>query len=131
MDDQQQEKLIENAISARQHAHAPYSSYQVGAAVLTASGKIYQGCNVENASYGLSICAERVALAKAVSEGARTLQAIAIASAGGGMPCGACRQFLAEFCDANLSVVIVDTDGAVGLVLSTLGKLFPQPFTLD
>ena len=91
------QELISQAAQAREHAYAPYSRYAVGAALLTRSGRVYTGCNVENASYSLTLCAERVALFKAVSEGEREFQAIAIVTSNGGSPCGACRQVLAEF----------------------------------
>ena len=97
MDAQQRRALVEAALAARSLAYAPYSKFLVGAAVLTESGAIYAGCNVENASYGLTICAERVALCSAVAAGHRTLAAMAVATSGGGTPCGACRQFAAEF----------------------------------
>lgn len=91
------EELIALAARARHAAYAPYSEYAVGAALLTKSGKVYTGCNVENAAYSLTICAERTAIAKAVSEGEREFEAIAVVTANGGTPCGACRQVLAEF----------------------------------
>ena len=97
IDDEMRQHLIASAIQARQWAYAPYSHYLVGAALLTESGKVYDGINVENAVYPLGICAERVAIAKAVSEGERRFQAIAIATTNGGMPCGACRQVIYEF----------------------------------
>src|SRR5258705_4154062 len=90
-------KLLAAAKAAQRNAHAPYSKFHVGAALLTKSGKVYTGCNVENASYGLTICAERVAMTKAVSEGHRQFQAIAVVAPSAGLsPCGACRQVLAE-----------------------------------
>src|SRR5580658_2787976 len=98
MTDQQRQQLIESALSTRERGYAPYSQFRVGAAVLTGSGKVYVGCNVENASYGLTLCAERVALAAAVATGDVQIVAMAVALAGGSAPCGACRQFAAEFC---------------------------------
>ena len=89
--------LIDLAAQARQRAYVPYSQYAVGAALLGKSGRVYSGCNVENAVYGLTLCAERVALFKAVSEGEREFVAIAVVTANGGSPCGSCRQVLAEF----------------------------------
>ncbi|MBI1979488.1 MAG: cytidine deaminase, partial [Elusimicrobia bacterium] len=91
--------LIASAKKARDRAYAPYSKFKVGAALLTASGKVFTGCNVENASYGLSICAERVAVSKAISEGEKDFRALAIAGEKGReiVPCGACLQFLIEF----------------------------------
>ena len=90
-------QLIEAAIDARKWAYAPYSNYLVGAALLTTSGRIYDGVNVENAAYPATICAERVAVFKAVSEGERNFVALAVITANGGSPCGSCRQVLAEF----------------------------------
>ena len=91
--------LLNEAINAQKNAYSPYSHFKVGAAIITKEGKIFTGCNVENSSYGLTICAERVAVFKAVSEGYRDFEAIAIAGAGSKptFPCGACRQVLAEF----------------------------------
>ena len=91
------EELVALAVKARREAYAPYSNYLVGAALLGKSGKVYTGCNIENAAYSLTICAERTAVAKAVSEGEREFVAIAVVTANGGTPCGACRQVLAEF----------------------------------
>ncbi len=130
MNGQERTELVARALAAREHAYAPYSKYPVGAAVLATSGRIYTGCNVENASYGLCICAERVATVKAVSEGDTSFRAIAIATADGGMPCGACRQFLSEFCSADLRVLILNSNGANDIVQLTLGELFPLPFEL-
>jgi len=129
VDAQQKNELINRAVTVRQFAHAPYSKYQVGAALLTKSGKIYSGCNVENASYGLAICAERTAIVKAVSEGERVVEAIAVATADGGTPCGACRQFLAEFCGSDATVIVYDTQ-ANSEVEFTLGQLLPNAFDL-
>ncbi|NDJ35090.1 MAG: cytidine deaminase [Chloroflexi bacterium] len=91
------EQLIAAAQAARENAYAPYSDYTVGAAVLGANGTVYTGCNVENASYPASICAERVAITRAVAEGERTFLALAIVTANGGSPCGICRQVMIEF----------------------------------
>lgn len=119
--------LIEAALAAREHSHAPYSGFKVGAAVQTESGGIFAGCNIENATYGLTICAERVALFKAISEGERIFRRIAIAADSDPTtpPCGACRQILWEFCgDAEL--VLVNLKGkAENLRLS---EIFPRPF---
>lgn len=103
-------ELIAMAAQARKAAYAPYSHYQVGAALLTASGKIFTGCNVENAAYGMAICAERTAAVKAVSEGEREFVAIAVVTADGGTPCGACRQVLAEF-GPRMKVLVADANG--------------------
>lgn len=122
-----QKKLIDTAIHARDWAYAPYSKYQVGAALLTASGKIYEGVNIENAVYPLGICAERVAIFKAVSEGERDFAAMAIATANGGMPCGSCRQVMAEF-GLTMRVIIVDAEGKI-YSESTVKELLPGAFT--
>lgn len=103
-------RLIQLAVEARQRAYAPYSNYRVGAATLTSTGRYFTGCNVENASYPNSLCAERVAVFKAVSEGEKQFQAIAVVTSNGGTPCGACRQVLAEFGLETL-VLIADADG--------------------
>lgn len=106
------EDLIQRAISAMSRAYAPYSKYRVGAALLTASGKIYTGCNVENSAYSETICAERTAVVKAISEGEHEFVAIAVASRNGGAPCGACRQVLNEF-SPDMTVIITDEQGFV------------------
>jgi cytidine deaminase len=110
--DELRQKLIETALIARQWAYAPYSNYKVGAAVLTASGRIYDGVNVESAAYPTSMCAERVAIFKAVSEGERQFVAIAVATKNGGAPCGGCRQVIAEF-GLDTLVIIADAAGKV------------------
>lgn len=103
-------ELIALADKARAMAYAPYSNYRVGAALLTGSGKVYTGVNVENASYGLAICAERTAAVKAVSAGEREFVAIAVVTDNGGSPCGACRQVLAEF-GPEMRIVLADSAG--------------------
>ncbi len=117
--------LIEQAKQAREGAYAPYSHFPVGAALLTRSGKVFTGANVENASYGLTVCAERVAVFKAVTAGEREFQAIAIASSTGASPCGACRQVLAEF-GLDIRVISVDMDERVREW--TLEELLPASF---
>jgi len=119
------EQLIALALKARQKAYAPYSHYLVGAALLTASGKVFTGANVENASYGLAICAERTAAVKAVSEGERDFVAIAVATENGGSPCGACRQVLNEF-GPDMRVLIADADGKYQAM--RLSELLPASF---
>lgn len=122
-------ELIAAAYEAMAYAYAPYSGFRVGAALLTKSGKVYTGVNIENASYGATICAERTACAKAVAEGERAFQAIAVASERElTWPCGICRQFLAEFCDDNFEIVSGDRAG--NLKVYTLGELFPEGFAL-
>lgn len=103
-------ELIALADEARAKAYAPYSNYRVGAALLTGSGQVYTGVNVENASYGLAICAERTAAVKAVSAGEREFVAIAIVTDNGGSPCGACRQVLAEF-GPEMRIILADAAG--------------------
>lgn len=119
------EPLIERAKRAREGAYAPYSHFAVGAALLTRSGRVFTGANVENASYGLTVCAERVAVFKAVTAGEREFQAIAIASSTGASPCGACRQVLAEF-GLDMLVISVDMDDRVRQW--TLEELLPASF---
>ena len=118
--------LVQAAVSARKWAYAPYSKYLVGAALLTDSGKIYDGVNVENAAYPAGICAERVAVFKAVSEGERRFSAIAVATSNGGSPCGSCRQVLAEF-GLDTVVLLVDTEGNI-LVETSVSQLLPGAF---
>jgi cytidine deaminase len=119
--------LMERAIDVRQHAHAPYSRYAVGAALLAADGSVYEAVNVENASYGLTICAERAAVFAAVAAGQTRFKALAIVCSGGQPPCGACRQVLAEFCD-DLPIVLVDADRAGGQRETSLAELLPHRF---
>ena len=121
-----QDKLISMAAEARKKAHAPYSNFAVGAALLAKSGRVYTGSNVENASYGLSICAERVAVFKAVSEGEREFEAIAVVTENGVTPCGACRQVLMEF-GADIQVIVADTAGHQQAFALT--DLLPEGFT--
>ena len=124
--DELRQKLIESSLSARRWAYAPYSNYLVGAALLTSSGKIYDGVNVENAAYPTSICAERVSVFKAVSEGEKNITAIAVASSNGGTPCGACRQVLSEF-GQDIKVLIVNGEGVVEQE-TTIAELLPGAF---
>ncbi len=125
-------KSPENLMALAQHAqalaHAPYSSYPVGAALLARSGDVFLGCNVENASFGLTICAERVAVFKAVSEGQREFEALAIANPGrrGNGPCGACRQVLAEF-STDLSIYVREAEQ--GVLELRLDDLLPRAFS--
>jgi cytidine deaminase len=123
-----QDKLISLAAEARKKAHAPYSNLAVGAALVAKSGRVYTGCNVENASYGLSVCAERVAVFKAISEGEREFEAIAVVSENGITPCGACRQVLIEFGD-DIQVIVADTTGHRRIFALT--DLLPEGFTPD
>lgn len=121
-------ELVRLALEARRHAYVPYSRFPVGAAVLAADGRVFTGCNVENASYGLSCCAERVAVFRAVSEGVREIAAIAVAADTPGpvSPCGACRQVLAEF-GPDARVILANCAGAVRA--TTVRDLLPGFFT--
>ncbi len=120
------ERLIEKAKDATKHSYAPYSNFHVGAAILTKDNKIYTGTNIENASYGLTICAERVALFKAVSNGEREFKAIAIYAKGEmPYPCGACRQVLAEFNKGDMEVIITNGEK---IEKYTLRELLPKTF---
>jgi cytidine deaminase len=127
MNQRDRDELIQAAFNAQKHAYAPYSNFHVGAAIRTASGKIYEGCNVENASFGLTNCAERVAAGTAVAAGDREFTAIAVVSRGGVSPCGACRQFLAEF-SPNVPIVMVDSLHPDVIHESTLAELLPGRF---
>lgn len=119
--------LAARAVEAYGMAHSPYSGVRVGAAIASVDGRVFTGCNVENASYGLTICAERTALVKAISEGARTFTTLAVASdrAASIPPCGACRQCLAEFAP-DLRILLVAPDGSYGE--RSLRDLLPEPF---
>jgi cytidine deaminase len=121
------ERLVNVAKKASKFAYAPYSKFKVGAAILTSSGKIYSGANIENASYGLTVCAERVAIFKALSEGEKDFKSIAIYTKTKDFtkPCGACRQVLSEF-NPNLSVIIVNNSGKIKK--TSISKLLPNPF---
>ena len=107
------QELLAKADAVRRQAHAPYSKYAVGAALLTRSGKVFTGCNVENASFGLSMCAERTAVFKAVSEGEKDFVAVAVVTPNEGTPCGACRQVMLELGGAALPVILGNLAGAV------------------
>ena len=119
-------QLIQAASDARQWAYTPYSNYPVGAALLTASGRVYDGVNVESAAYPTTMCAERVAIYKAVSEGERNFVALAVVTANGGSPCGSCRQVLAEF-GLDPLVIIADAEGKIVREM-TVGELLPEAF---
>lgn len=122
----QRKKIIALASEARRNAYAPYSRYAVGAALLAESGKIYQGANVENAVYPLGTCAERAAMFSAASAGERKFLAIGIVTENGGMPCGACRQVMAEF-SLDMVVLIADESGRI-LQETTVRQLLPGAF---
>lgn len=124
--DETRDNLIRSALEARQWAYAPYSHYRVGAALLTASGRVYDGINVENAAYPTGMCAERVAVFKAVSEGEREFSALAVVTSNGGSPCGACRQVLSEF---GLETIIYLADEQGNLCQEmTVAELLPGAF---
>ena len=119
-------QLIELANEARRHAYAPYSKYPVGAALRTKTGRVYTGVNVENAAYPTGICAERVAVFKAVSEGEHNFEVMALVTDNGGSPCGACRQVLSEF---GLDTIVLIADGKGKLFQeTTVGNLLPEAF---
>ena len=123
-------QLIQAALAAREQSVAPYSKFNVGAALLTASGEIFSGANVESASYGLSCCAERVALFKALTDGHHNFTTIAIASPGGATPCGACRQLLAEYAP-EAEVILINSESPDTPETTTVNKLLPNSFTGD
>jgi cytidine deaminase len=124
--------LVLAASRARRAAYAPYSGYQVGAAVLGGNGRVFEGCNVENASFGLTLCAERNAIAQLVASGERVLVAVAIVTAGPepGTPCGLCRQMIAEFAD-DVPIGLAVAGDEVPRKMTSLADLLPQPFRGD
>lgn len=133
MHNEMRQELVRKALEARKQAYAPYSHYTVGAALLTAEGRIYLGCNVENASYGAANCAERTAFFKAVSEGERHFEAIAVAGGTEGgeptdyaYPCGICRQVMQEFCGGNFEIIV--GRNAEDYKSFTLAQLLPNGF---
>ena len=128
------EKLMELAVEAMGHSYSPYSGYKVGAALLCADGTVYQGCNVENASFSPTICAERTAIFKAIYDGKREFTAIAVCGGKDGVitgqfpPCGVCRQVMREFCKNDFLIYLHNKDG--GIDQFTLADLLPQSFSL-
>lgn len=120
------DQLIEQACKIRHMAYAPYSMYKVGAALLTESGKIYEGVNIENAAYPTGMCAERVAIFKAISEGERKFLAIAVVTENGGSPCGSCRQVISEF-GLETMVYIATSNGKL-LAEATIAQMLPVAF---
>ena len=128
-----EKELCKEAIDAMKNAYAPYSGYKVGAALLTEKGKLFAGCNIENAAFTPTVCAERVALFNAISSGERKFTAIAVAGGKDGVisgafpPCGVCRQVMAEFCAPDFTVLVVT--GEDSYQKYTLNELFPQAFT--
>ena len=137
MEEEKISELIINAFEARTRSYCPYSGYAVGAALLTESGEIFRGCNVENSSYGATICAERCAALKAVSEGERVFKAIAIVGAPKdageikdyAYPCGVCRQFLSEFGGSEMTVIVAKSID--DRKIFRLGELLPEAFSSD
>jgi cytidine deaminase len=129
LDSREERKLVNKALKWTRMSYAPYSKFRVGAALLTRNGKVYTGCNIENASYGLTVCAERVAVFKAVSEGEKEFKALCLAVSGNSEPsmCGACRQVLSEFAE-NLEVIYVNNKGLKEN--KELSHLLPEPFRL-
>ncbi len=119
-------ELIAQAMEVRERAYAPYSGYHVGAALLGKSGRVYTGCNVENAVYPLTTCAERTAVVKAVSEGERKFVALAVVTENGGSPCGSCRQTLREF---GKDIVVLIADAAGDYRETTVAELLPDGFS--
>ena len=129
MNKNHRDTLITSALNARERAYAPYSKFPVGAALLSTTGEIFVGCNVENASYGLTICAERAAFTAAVAAGRQRFEALVVTTSGGHAPCGACRQFAAEFCE-DLLILLVDADEESHVVEVRLRDLLPGMFSL-
>ncbi len=127
------EKLMELAVEAMGHAYVPYSGYKVGAALLCADGSVYQGCNIENASFSPTICAERTAIFKAVYDGKRDFKAIAVCGGKDGVitgpfpPCGVCRQVMREFCEDDFIIYLVGAGGSYETL--TLPELLPHSFS--
>lgn len=130
MNSKEQDRLLALAEEARSRSYSPYSHYAVGAALLTKSGKVYQGCNIESASYTPTICAERNAFFKAVYDGERDFAAIAVIGSGDtpSYPCGVCRQVMAEFCTPDFEIITANRDKSI-VDPQTLGDLLPHMFT--
>ncbi|MBT3192109.1 MAG: cytidine deaminase [Verrucomicrobia bacterium] len=125
-------QLIDKAIAAATHSHSPYSHFRVGAALLAQDGRVFVGTNIENASYGLTICAERSAFGSAITAGAREFDAIAIVASGEEppLPCGACRQVMAEFCQGDLTVLLASISMPEQIQTYRLDALLPHAFSL-
>ena len=124
--DDERKELLQAAKEAQQDAYVPYSKYRVGAALLTEAGKLYQGANIENAAYPVSICAERVAVFKAVSEGEKEFKGIAVVTRDGGSPCGSCRQVIAEF--GLETIILIANEAGEVVAESSVGDLLPGAF---
>ncbi|QII49863.1 cytidine deaminase [Bacillus paralicheniformis] len=125
------QELIAEALKAREFAYVPYSKFKVGAALLTEDGKLYKGCNIENAAYSLCNCAERTALFKAYSEGEKSFKMLAVAADTPGpvSPCGACRQVISELCSANMPVILTNLNGQIKEM--TVQELLPGAFSSE
>jgi cytidine deaminase len=130
MTNEVRQSVIRAAVEARQHAYARYSHFEVGAALLAGNGRIYAGCNVENGSYGLTICAERAAVFAAVAAGQQQFELLAVATSGGCSPCGACRQVLFEFAP-NLPILLINVDQPEAIAEVNLRELLPGAFRLE
>lgn len=127
--DKLQQQLIDAAATVRQNAYAPYSKFLVGASLLAEDGSLFCGCNVENASYGLTICAERIAIGNAISHGHKKFKAICVVADNAVSPCGACRQFIREFGSETL-IMLVDSNGNQMRKKFTIDQLLPESFSL-
>jgi len=129
IDSEKRNELLRLATQARDRSYAPYSHYSVGAALLTKDGRIYQGCNIENASFTPTICAERTAFFKAIYDGERAFSAIAVIGSGESpaYPCGVCRQVMSEFCDGDFVIITSNRDGTE-VVTETLDTMLPHRF---
>ena len=127
------DRLLKEAAAVRRQAYCPYSNYAVGAALLTEDGALFTGCNVENASYGLTLCAERAALAAAIAAGYRSFAALAVVAGGPALPCpcGACRQVLHEFCPGDMPIYAAHPDTLSAADSVTLAELLPRAFCLQ
>lgn len=120
--------LCKLAIKAAENSYSPYSKYKVGAALLTKSGKIFTGCNIENGAFSPTVCAERVAIFKAVSEGEKEFSSMAVFGENLAYPCGVCRQVLSEFCESDFKILVVESEEKY--IEHTLGQLLPKNFSL-
>jgi cytidine deaminase len=126
------QQMVKHAVAAAENSYSPYSKFRVGAALLTDSGNLFCGTNVENASYGLTICAERSAFFTAVTAGYRTFNAIAIVATGDAppSPCGACRQVMAEFCASDFEIILATIESPTDIQIYTLDDMLPHRFKI-
>jgi cytidine deaminase len=130
LDQNQINELVDRAVAAREKAYAPYSKFKVGAAVLTSHETVFEGCNVENASYGLCLCAERTAICSSVAAGEQKIVAVAVAAVPLAMPCGACRQFIHEF-GKDITVICVDAEDPTRRSVRSIESLIPDCFSFE